>query len=394
MLSDVSDNVKLDLALRWKRVQAELPRLEAEGMLIVSTVNILYLSGRIFLGYVYVPAVGEPWFFVKRPCGLSGGHVLSIRKVEQIPELLAAQGVTLPKRLALEQDELAYSDCMRIAAAFSSAVCVNGSLTLRRLRAVRTPGEIEIMREAGRRHAAAYAEFPGLYKPGMTDRDFSIEAEHTLRKAGSLGMFRVFGQSMEIFVGLVLAGDNAGEPSPYDFALGGAGEDRSIPVGENGTVIASGMSVMADLSWNTAGYLTDMSRIYSCGRLSGEAYRLHDAAVAIEQEVAKRMRPGVRCEELYDLALQMAADAGGADCFMGLAQKAKFVGHGTGLVINELPVLGARSKDVLEAGMCIAVEPKFVLPGVGAVGTEDTFLITESGTECLTELPREIIDLC
>ena len=103
--------------------------------------------------------------------------------------------------------------------------------------------------------------------------------------------------------------------------------------------------------------------------------------------------PASPCALLDVLALKKAEDAGFADYFMGFAQKAKFVGHGTGLVINEQPVLGARSKDVLEAGMCIALEPKFVIPGTGAVGVEDTFLVTPSGMECLTPCDSGLLTL-
>lgn len=78
---------------------------------------------------------------------------------------------------------------------------------------------------------------------------------------------------------------------------------------------------------------------------------------------------------------------------MGLGQQAQFVGHGLGLQINELPVLTGRSRDVLTPGMVIAFEPKFVLPHVGAVGVENTYLITETGVENLTPLADEIIDL-
>ena len=78
---------------------------------------------------------------------------------------------------------------------------------------------------------------------------------------------------------------------------------------------------------------------------------------------------------------------------MGDQQKAKFIGHGTGLVINEIPVLGPRSKETLEAGMCIALEPKFVVRGTGAVGVEDTLLVTPNGMENLTPAPDDIITL-
>ncbi len=50
------------------------------------------------------------------------------------------------------------------------------------------------------------------------------------------------------------------------------------------------------------------------------------------------------------------------------------MGHGVGLEINEPPVLPPRSKEVLESGMAFALEPKFVLPGIGAVGIENTYI--------------------
>ena len=72
------------------------------------------------------------------------------------------------------------------------------------------------------------SRFQVVYRPGMTDIEFSIEIERLMRLQGCLGIFRVFGRSMEIFMGSVLTGDNAGYPSPYDFALGGQ-RTRSCP---------------------------------------------------------------------------------------------------------------------------------------------------------------------
>jgi len=91
--------------------------------------------------------------------------------------------------------------------------------------------------------------------------------------------------------------------------------------------------------------------------------------------------------------LAIAKQHGLTDYFMGDAQKAKFVGHGVGLVINELPVLTSRSYDPLEEGMVLALEPKFVLPDVGAVGVEDTYIVTAHGVERITTAEDSIIDL-
>lgn len=80
---------------------------------------------------------------------------------------------------------------------------------------------------------------------------------------------------------------------------------------------------------------------------------------------------------------------------MGHRQHAGFVGHGLGIEINEAPVIAPRSRDVLATGMCIALEPKFVIPGVGAVGIENTYVVGAAGQpmECITCAPEEIINL-
>jgi Xaa-Pro aminopeptidase len=382
-----------DLKLRWARLQGRVRQSGADALVIGSNVNLLYFSGRIFMGQVYLPAEGEPWYFVRRPCGLKGPNVHEIRKPEQIAEILSGAGVALPKRVLLEEDDLTHSEWTRLGAVFAGAAVSNGSGLLRQSRAVKTPYEIRIMKKTGRRHADVVARFASVYEPGMTDQAWSIEMFRLMLQAGSLGLFRVAGGSMEGFMGTILAGDNGGAVSPYDFALGGAGLHPSMPVGQSGLLLQEGMAVMVDVAGNFYGYLTDCTRTFAVGRLASEAVRAHQESIAIQRAVAAAGKPGVRCEDLYSLALQMAEAAGLAECFMGGAQKAKFIGHGTGLVINEQPVLGARSKDVLEAGMCIALEPKFVIPGAGAVGVEDTFLVTPSGMENLTPCDPALVTL-
>jgi Xaa-Pro aminopeptidase len=227
----------------------------------------------------------------------------------------------------------------------------------------------------------------------MTDHAWALEMYHVMLKAGNLGQFRVAGSTMEAFMGSILAGDNGAAVSPYDFALGGAGLHPSLPVGQCGIKLTEGMAILVDIAANFYGYLTDCSRVYSIGKLAPQAYDAHQVSIAIRDAIVEKGKPGVPAEDLYNLALQLAEKAGLAEFFMGAQQKAKFVGHGTGIVINELPILGARSKDLLAEGMTIAIEPKFVIPGTGAVGIEDTLLVSSRGLENLTPAPTAIITL-
>ena len=382
-----------DLKLKWDRMQQAMQKINADGCLLTVDVNLYYTTGRIFSGYFYLPAEGAPWFFVKRPNGLTGDHVEYIRKPEQMAELFASHGLEMPEKLLLEADELTYNDYIRLQNIFNPKETGNATAMMRELRQIKTPYEIGMFRLSAEHHARTYAEIPECFRSGMTDLEFQYEIEKRMRKNGSIGIFRAFGANMDIFMGSILAGENAETPSPFDFALGGGGIDTSCPLGANGTILKEGTAIMVDMAGNYTAYMTDMTRVFSVGRLTELAYRAHQTALLIESEIENIARPGTPCAELYNIAARITENQGLGAYFMGTKQQAKFVGHGIGIQINELPVLTPRSKEVLEPNMVFALEPKYVIPGVGAVGIENSFLVTETGLEKITQFAEEIIQL-
>ena len=382
-----------ELELKWRRIQQAMRQEEADGCLLTMNMNLYYVSGQVFNGYFYLPAEGRPYWFVKRLTIPETNQVHVIRKPEQIPDFFRDLNLAMPRKLLLEADELSYNEYIRLQHVFRAEATGNASALIRHIRMIKTPWEIEQMRISARKHEAVYREIPACYRPGMRDIELQIEIEKRMRVHGSLGYFRAFGSNMDIFMGSLLAGENAGGPSPFDFALGGTGMHASGPLGANGTLLEEGTTVMADMSGNYTAYQTDMTRVFSIGKLPDRAYRVHRVALEIQARMERAAKPGVPCAELYRDALAMAGQEGLEDCFMGTRFQAKFVGHGVGLEINELPVLTTRSKDILQPGMTFAFEPKFVLAGIGAVGIENTFLVTDSGVEKMTLLDENIIEL-
>lgn len=353
--------------------------------LICDNANLFYLTGRVFCGYILLEPGRAPRYFVKRPSELKGEGITVIRKPEEI-------GLTYPI-LGLELSTLAYSQTLRLKAAFGAEDITDISSAIMLGRSVKTPYEQQLMREDGVRHVAVYSRIPGLFREGMTDIELQAEIEHVDRLLGCLGQFRVNGSDMEIHMGNVITGRNADTPSPYDFAMGGAGLSPSLPVGASGEEIKPGQAVMIDMNGNFNGYMTDMTRTYACGHLPEKALRAHQCSIDICHELASLGRPGAECKALYERAVEIAAKAGLADCFMGHKYHAGFVGHGVGIQINELPVLAPRSKMRLVEGNVIAIEPKFVIEGVGAVGIENTYICGADGLECITPAPEELIQL-
>lgn len=382
-----------EIKLRINKISEILRSQNTDAILIFDNANLYYTSGRVFNGYTYINAVGDFLFFVKRPVGLTGDNVVYIRKPEQITEELLKHNHRMPKSIALEFDTASYSEIERIKHIFSGSDFVNGSSVMRNARSVKTKYEIRQLKESGIRHCAAYKHIGSIYRDGMTDIELQIEIERLLRREGSLGLFRVSGQSMEIFMGSLICGDNADNPTPYDFAMGGAGLDPSLPVGSNGTTIKRGMTVMIDMCGNFNGYMTDMTRVFYHGHLDEMALKAHNLSIDIHHELMDMAKPGTPAAQLYDKAVEIVKSAGMERYFMGHHQQAGFIGHGVGIEINELPVLSPRSKDILKENNIIAIEPKFVIPHVGAVGIENTYAVTEQGLELITPYPEDITEI-
>lgn len=365
------------------------------ALLIADNAMLYYLTGRVYSGWAFIPVDENvnPVWFVRRPVELTGKDVVEVRKPEEIPSRLEALGISLPEAVGLEMDALPYSTITRLQAVFPGAESYTASPIVAAVRSVKTPLEISMMERSGVIHTAVYHKIPSLFSPGMTDFELDVAIEHLSRLEGCLGQFRIAGKSMEFFMGNVLTGENADAPSPYDFALGGKGMDPSLPVGASGEEIKPGTTVSVDVNGDYTGYMTDMTRVFSYGDIPSEAKAAHECSLAIHREFRRMAVPGTKASDIYEMAARLAREAGFERYFMGHRQKAGFCGHGVGIEINETPVIAPRSRDILQAGNAIAMEPKFVIPHVGAVGIENTYIVTPEGARCITNAPEEIIPL-
>ena len=365
------------------------------ALLIADNAMLYYLTGRVYSGWAFIPVDENvnPVWFVRRPVELTGKDVVEVRKPEEIPSRLEALGISLPEAVGLEMGALPYSTITRLQAVFPAAESYTASPIVAAARSVKTPLEISMMERSGVIHTAVYHKIPSLFSPGMTDFELDVAIEHLSRLEGCLGQFRIAGKSMEFFMGNVLTGENADAPSPYDFALGGKGMDPSLPVGASGEEIKPGTTVSVDVNGDYTGYMTDMTRVFSYGDIPSEAKAAHECSLAIHREFRRMAVPGTKASDIYEMAARLAREAGFERYFMGHRQKAGFCGHGVGIEINETPVIAPRSRDILQTGNAIAMEPKFVIPHVGAVGIENTYIVSPEGARCITNAPEEIIPL-
>ena len=98
---------KQDIENRLQQVKEYIVAQKADACVISSPVNLYYLNGFIFNGYMYITPGKEPLLFVKRPVTIEGNNVEYIRKPEQLPELLTERNIALPKSIL----RLLYHEC-------------------------------------------------------------------------------------------------------------------------------------------------------------------------------------------------------------------------------------------------------------------------------------------
>ena len=374
--------------LRLDRIRSGMESAGMDAILLNDNANLYYITGRVYAGYAYIPRHGMPLYFVRRPVEMDGDGVVYIRKPE---EITGSIGMSTPATIGLELDVTPYSTITRLAKIFPGSEMKNADVVMREVRAVKPPLALQMLRESGAKHTRVYKRIPGLFQEGMSDYDLQIAIENISRMQGCLGQFRISGDTMELYMGNILAGENADSPSPYDFAMGGAGMDPSLPVGANGTLITPGTTVMVDVNGNYNGYMTDMTRVFALGTLEPLALKAHQCSIDIHHALCEMMRPGTPAKALWEKAEEIVEAAGLKAYYMGHRQHAGFIGHGVGIEINELPVIAPRSRDIIQEHNVIALEPKFVIPKVGAVGIENTYIVHSDHVECITLAPEEII---
>jgi Xaa-Pro dipeptidase len=371
--------------IRVTRYQEALRERGLAGALLLNGVDVFYLSGTGQNGALWVPAAGEPVLLVRKSFTRAKAEagLADVRPFPSSKELAATLGAAGKVGVAFEAVPQGTLDFWRKC--LPAAELVDAGPILRELRQVKSEAELAVLREGAKRMCAVFAQIPSFLRAGLRDLDLSAELECRLRKAGNEGSPRLRAFNSHFFIGLALSGDGAAVPGAFDGPVVGGGLSAANPGGASEKVVRRGEPILFDFTSVHGGYVVDMTRIAVVGALAPELERAFAVARAIQDEVARNLRPGVACVELWEKARAMAEQAGLGDRFMGPpGDQARFVGHGVGLELDELPVLAPGMKAPLREGMTIAVEPKFVFPGQGAVGIENTFVVTAKGGEKLT----------
>ncbi len=385
-----------ELIRRAASLQRHLEQLALDAALITQNVDLFYFAGSMQSGVLVVPARGRAAYGVRRVLERARSES-ALDQVLPLPSFrglaaLVRDAVGGPvRRVGVELDVLPVQVRDRLAAALPDVELVDVSAAIRTVRTVKSPYELDKMRAAAVLAEAMLHAAVGALREGMTELELSGVVEAAARRGGHQGVVRARGWNQEVYYGHLLAGPSGAVESAPDTPLAGEGPSAAVPFGAGHRRIAAGDPVILDYTGVLDGYICDQTRTLVIGALPEPLAAAHDAAVAVLGTVADAIRPGVTPESLYRLAVECAGGLGYAAAFMGAGPlRARYVGHGVGLELDEWPVLAEGFTEPLVPGVVLAIEPKMVFPGVGAVGIEDQFAVTSDGAERITRPAQRV----
>ncbi len=382
-----------ELSRRAEALQRHLQALGVDAALIMQNADLFYFAGSMQSGALVIPADGRPLYGVRRVLERARREsalerIVPLGSLRDLSALVAdaARGA---RRIGLELDVLPAVVRDRVAAALGGVEIVDISAPIRHVRSVKSEHELAKIRAAARLAERMLATGLEALREGITEIELAGRVEAAALRAGHQGITRVRGWNQEVYWGHILSGEAAAVPSFPDLPLAGEGLGAAVPYGPGRRRIVAGEPVVFDYTASLDGYICDQTRTLVIGVLPERLRRAHEAAVEILIDVQAAIRPGATPQDLYRRALDRARALGYAEWFMGHgALRARYLGHGVGLELDEWPVLADGFADPLRPGHVFCVEPKMVFPGEGAVGIEDEFVVTPGGAERLT-LPAQ-----
>lgn len=384
---------------RFTRIRTGMKKQEMDALLVVQKMNFYYLSGTTQDGFLFVPLEGKPLLMIKRELERAKVEssiktIVALKSNREIPSLIQTHSGKLPNSLGLELDILPVKDYFKFQELFPKTKFMDASSIMRETRKIKSSFEIDLMRKAGEIGKKVYQEARKILKEGMTEIEFGGLLEATAKKYGHEGLLRVRSLNYEAYTWHVLSGLTGGIVSQSDSPMGGLGLSPAFPVGASRRSMRAHEPILVDFGTCFHGYQADETRMFSIGKMRQKFIDAYNACREIHDAVLEDTQPGADCEAIFVKTLQLAEKLGYKDSYLGPpGLQTRFIAHGIGMELNELPFIAQGQSYPLEEGMTFAVEPKIVFPGEGSVGLENTVVVTETGYEILTPVSQKIFQV-
>jgi len=377
-----------EITARICKLQQAMQQKNIAGSIIIQRVDLYYFSGTGQNAHLVIPVSGTPILFVKKSLARAQqesplAQIVPFEDWEGLKKQV--KSLTPPgSQIGFELDVVPVKLFERYQNLLADYKLVDISGEIRKIRAVKSPFELQQLQESALVSNMIFDHAAAVIKPGMTEVELAGHLEFFARTHGHQGAVRMRGFNQELYYGHIMAGENSAAISFFDGPTGGSGLNPSYPQGAGLARLKEHEPILIDFVTAVKGYMVDQTRIFSIGEPPLHLRKAFEKAVEIKNALAKMGKPEVTGSLLYLHAEKMARNSGLANHFMGYTEKVSFIGHGVGLELDELPVIAKGLDFPLVEGMVFALEPKFIFPGEGTVGIEDTFVVEANGLKQLT----------
>ncbi len=266
------------------------------------------------------------------------------------------------EQLVFEEDKMNVGEYKRLKAAAPGKIFVQGQELIDRPRRVKDAAELELIAAAEKIGDDAFSHMLRYIREGMTEREIALELETHMKKNGAEGL---------------------------SFAtIAASGERSAMPHGTaSGKRIEKGDFLTLDFGCVYKGYCSDMTRTVVIGRADERQREIYSVVLRAQEKALEGIYEGIGCAEADALARRVIEDAGYGGNF-GHA-----LGHSVGIEIHERPNFSPRSKDKLENGNVMSVEPGIYIDGFGGVRIEDLIAVRDREIINFSHSPKQLIEL-
>jgi|Deesub1362A_J573_1020465.scaffolds.fasta_scaffold00192_15 Xaa-Pro aminopeptidase len=377
--------------IRIRKLQESLRNKNLDGALLLYYKDVYYFTGTVQLSSLLITLDNAFLFVLKDRNRALQETDLQVIPVKSFREVLDYIKDLKIKKIGLEEDILPVQVFRRMTKT-TDCESVNITPEILQIRAVKDEEEIENMRLAAKQSKKALEIVPEIVKEGMTELELSAALEYVMRISGHEGNLRMRDWNSNILNVFVLSSGSM-IPGRLNTVVDGRG--LSIPggLGASRKKLRKGDVIWIDISGHYNGYVTDETRCYVLGRADESVYQAYEFIKEVYLQLKDELKDGNHSDEIYYGVVKLAEKRGYKKNFMGMPpNQVKFVGHGIGLELDEIPVIsGYKAK--LKENMTISVEPKLVFPDASGIGLESTFLVTKKGGKEITDTPIDLIEI-
>ncbi len=348
-----------------EKLQAFLPD-ETAAALVTSEINARYFTLFNYTDGAVLVTKHEAYLLcdfryieAAQKCASAEVTVVQFKKLyDTINDIILEKNI---KSLMIEEETVTVARLAELRDCLSAELLSDSGLSrqIRVIRVIKNAREVELITKAQRITERALTELLNYVKPGVTEREMSVELEH---------LIHVYGGERIAFELITVAGANTSLPHgvPTDY------------------VVRDGDFFTFDIGSVYEGYHSDMTRTYAVGHATDKMREIYDIVYQAHLQAAEKIVAGNTTADV-DIAARDYIESKGYGAYFGHS-----TGHGVGLEIHEDPRVYKTDTTVLKDGMVITDEPGIYLPGEFGVRIEDMFLVQGDKAVDLALIPKEL----